>query len=352
MFASRSARSAGTLGQTLFPQQTLLRHAVLVAGAALFIAAAAQISIKIAIGPVPISAQPFAVLLVGALLGPRLGAAAAVLYVSMGIVGLPVFALGKSGWAIFTGSTGGYLMSYPFVAALVGYLAERGWDRRPLTLAAAMLLGNVVIYAFGLPWLWMWAENHKSLMSVTEVHASDVLKWGLIPFIPGDLAKLLLAAGLVPSGWQLLRALRVGPARVLSSATAPVGQHMLPAAVGAALVMAIAALLPWDGRDLGVTQPAGLVVLAAGILGAAGALLRMRGVIGAGVAQLWGFAAASAGGLAAFIRLVRFEAGGTMELADVSLGVPLAVVAALALLAFTASEASAGDPTFERASRA
>ena len=114
------------------------------------------------------------------------------LYLGEGIAGLPVFSAGRSGLVFFLGPSGGYLLGFVPAALVVGWLAERGWDRRPLTTAGAMLLGNVAIYAFALPWL-------TRFMAVEAV-----LVGGLYPFIPGDLAKLVLAAVVLPSGWALL----------------------------------------------------------------------------------------------------------------------------------------------------
>ncbi|HRC63070.1 MAG TPA: biotin transporter BioY [Dehalococcoidia bacterium] len=319
----------------------MLRHAALVLAAAVFIAAVAQVSVSLHIGPVPITGLTFGVLLSGALLGPRLGLSAALTYLAMGVVGLPVYAEGSHGWAVLTGSTGGFLIGTPFVALLVGWLAERGWDRRPATLAAALLLGNVVIYAFGLPWLWAWGGRHEALLGIDDMTLGLTLKWGLVPFIPGDLAKLLLAAGLVPSGWQLLRAVRLGPARVLSgTAEAPRRAQLGLVAMGAGLAMAAGAMLAWAGEsDLG--DGAAAVVAGMGAAGAVGALLRKRGSLGAGLTMLVGFMAAGTGGLVAFVHLVRFTAAGTLELADAGVGLAVAVVAAVVLFATTAWETPA-----------
>ena len=339
MLSARQARTGTTLAQVLFPQQTLLRHLAVVIAASMFIAVSARISIVLPIGPVPITAQTFAVLLVGGTLGARLGLAAAALYVVEGIVGLPVFAGGKSGWAIIIGSSGGYLVSYPFATALVGWLAERGWDRRPATMAAAMLLGSAVIYAVGLPWLYAWGTLHTGLLKVDAMTVGLTLKLGLLPFIPGDLAKLLLAAGLVPSAWQLLHAFGVRDAD--DHAGTPAGVRVTPYAAAAALLMAAGALLPWSSGTLGIQQTAGQIVLAAGILGMVGAILRMTRVIGSGATQLIGFAAAATGGLFAFVNLVVFTKAGELALADVAGGVAVCVVAAVLLLATTALDAAA-----------
>ncbi len=158
----------------------------------------AQLSIPLPFTPVPLSGQTFGVLLSGALLGSRRGAAAMVVYLLEGASGLPVFALGHAGWPVLLGPTGGYLLACPFAAFSVGRLAELGWDRSFWRAAAAMFLGEVIIYAVALPWLAYF------------VGAGRVVALGLLPFIVGDTIKLLLAAALLPSGWALLRTLHAG----------------------------------------------------------------------------------------------------------------------------------------------
>jgi biotin transport system substrate-specific component len=156
---------------------------------------------------VPVSLQTFSVLFVGALLGTRRGVASTGLYLALGAVGLPVFALksdgtrsgldtiiGVEGGQIVLGATGGYLIGFVLAAAVVGRLAELGWDRRLRGSIAAMLIGSVCIYAVGLPWLAIAAD----------LSVADTLLYGLYPFIPGDVLKLLLAAGLLPVGWRLV----------------------------------------------------------------------------------------------------------------------------------------------------
>jgi biotin transport system substrate-specific component len=151
------------------------------------------VSIHLPFTPVPITGQTFAVLLTGSLLGPRLGMAAMVLYLAEGAAGLPVFApLPAPGLAAFAGPAGGYLISYPFAAGLVGALAARGWDRKPSTMLVAMLLGSLVIYAGGGGWLAHFVGSQKALLL------------GMVPFLPGDALKALLAAGLLPLGWKLV----------------------------------------------------------------------------------------------------------------------------------------------------
>ena len=152
--------------------------------------------INIPFYPVPQTMQSLVVLAIGMAFGWRLGAATVFLYLVEGAVGLPVFANTPErgiGIAYMLGGTGGYLVGFVFAAALCGWLAERGWDRNPITTAAAMLLGNVVIYLPGLLWLGAVVGWDK-----------PVLAWGLTPFIFGDLAKLVLAAGLLPGIWWLI----------------------------------------------------------------------------------------------------------------------------------------------------
>ena len=326
--------------KALLPYETLVRDIVLIVAGSALLALSAQVTIHLPIGPVPITGQTFAVLLLGAVLGPRLGAMAAALYVLEGIANLPVYASGAHGWAVITGSSGGYLLSYPVAAFAVGYLARSGWDRRPITLALAMLVGNAIIYVFGLPWLANWMYVNEATLGI-EASAGLVLQWGLTPFIPGDLAKLLLAASLVPAGWLAVRAFQFGAEQALRGESAPQALRLGPVAVAAGVALAVSAFLPWQSGDLGVASANGQLVLVAGLAAAAGAWLLHRREISARLGHLWIFAAAALGGLLAFVHLVNITAAGTLELADVSFGVPIAMVAALALLAFLGSEGSA-----------
>jgi biotin transport system substrate-specific component len=187
-----------TLAQAIWPRRADTkatawgRDALLVIAFSLLTALSAQLSIHLPFTPIPITGQTFAVLLTGALLGPRLGAAAMVLYLAEGAAGLPVFAPPYQGLASFAGPAGGYLLAYPFAAGLVGGLAVRGWDRKPLTMLGAMLLGSLVIYAGGVGWLAHFLGVQKALL------------FGMVPFLPGDAVKALLAAGLLPMGWKLI----------------------------------------------------------------------------------------------------------------------------------------------------
>jgi len=153
---------------------------------------AAQVVIPLPL--VPITGQTFAVLLAGALLGPRLGALAMFAYLIEGASGLPFFAAGGSGVGrLLFSPTSGYLLSYPVAAFVVGLLAGRGWDRRFLTAAAAMGLGALVILLSG----WAWLARFTG--------AAFAWDHGVAPFLIGDAIKIVLAAAVLPSGWMLLR---------------------------------------------------------------------------------------------------------------------------------------------------
>ncbi|MEQ1759587.1 MAG: biotin transporter BioY [Vicinamibacterales bacterium] len=205
---------ATTAPSTLFGRVTthdgegaspMLRAASVVLMAGLT-AAAAQISVPLPFTQVPFTFQPMVVLLGGLALGPRLGAAAQVLYLLAGVAGLPVFAASATlpqGMLRLLGPTGGYLLSYPFAAFLVGYLAERGFDRRYLTCVLAMLAGLAMIYLGGASMLALVTRQ----VGVSAAGAfRNALLFGVVPFIAADLVKLLIAAGIVPSLWKLTRA--------------------------------------------------------------------------------------------------------------------------------------------------
>ena len=179
-----------TLADAALPRADFLRNALLIAGASVATALAAQIAIPLPWTPVPVTGQSFAVLLTGMVLGSRRGFLALALYLAEGAFGLPVFAGGGAGAALLLGPTGGYLIAFPLAAALTGFLAERGWDRRLLSTLAAMLIGSSVIFAGGLAWLARFVPPGQLLVT------------GLIPFIPGDVVKALLAALAFPFAWD------------------------------------------------------------------------------------------------------------------------------------------------------
>ena len=166
--------------------------------------AAAQISVPLPLTTVPFTFQPMVVLLGGLALGSRLGATSQVLYLAAGIAGLPVFAASPAlppGALRLFGPTGGYLMAYPFAAFLVGYLAERGMDRRYLTSVIAMIVGLIVVYACGALWLGLFARTAAGNASVG---LQSAVMSGVAPFVAADIAKLLMAAAIVPGLWRIV----------------------------------------------------------------------------------------------------------------------------------------------------
>ncbi|HWG25647.1 biotin transporter BioY [Actinospica sp.] len=174
------------------PLGSTARAAALIIGGAGLTGLAAQISIPVHGSPVPVTGQTFGVLLVGAALGARRGAASMALYLLAGLVGVPWFAGGGTGSIHL--ATLGYLVGFVLAGALVGRLAERGADRSPWRTALTMVAGNVVIYACGVPYL-AWSAH---------LSASASLHYGLTVFLLGDALKILLAAGLLPTAWKLV----------------------------------------------------------------------------------------------------------------------------------------------------
>jgi biotin transport system substrate-specific component len=163
----------------------------LVAAGSLFIGIAAQLSIYLPNNPVPITGQTFAVLLVAAGTGLWRGVASTLLYAVLGLAGVPWFAGASSG---YVSASFGYIVGFVAAAALVGWLAQRGWTRTPWRTAAAMVLGNLAIYAIGVPWL-------KATLGISWSKAIDL---GLQPFLVADLLKAALAAGLFTAAWALV----------------------------------------------------------------------------------------------------------------------------------------------------
>ena len=164
-----------------------------------FLALLARIEIRLEpFSPVPITGQTLGVLLIGALYGPWRGALCLLAYLGEGAAGLPVFAGGASGAAILVGPTGGYLIAFPVAAAIVGLLVQplrgvlSGWRALP-----GLLVGTVVIYLIGVPGLAL--STGMGLLTAIEK--------GMLPFIPGDLIKVVVAAAVLPSGMTALRSL-------------------------------------------------------------------------------------------------------------------------------------------------
>jgi biotin transport system substrate-specific component len=174
---------------------TLIRDVVLVLGGAGLTGLAAQLSIPVHGSPVPITGQTFAVLLVGAALGWRRGLASMALYLLAGMAGAPWFASHAHGWNF---PSFGYILGYLPAALIVGYLAGRGGDRTPLRVIATMLIGNAIIYIAGL-W-YLMADLHIGLHTAYSI--------GMKNYLLGDGLKMLLAAGLLPGAWLLVRKVR------------------------------------------------------------------------------------------------------------------------------------------------
>ncbi len=192
--SSLVSRPHTTLADVLSPRQqrSWLLDVVLVVLFSAFVALTAQVEIPL--WPVPLTLQTLGVLFTGAVLGSRRGALALLLYLTEGALGLPVFAGGASGVGYMLGPTGGYLVGFVVAAGVVGWLAERGWDRRLVWTAVAMVLGNVVIYVFGVAWLAVFLGD-----------LWGALVKGMLLFVVGDLIKIAVAALTLPGGWKLAR---------------------------------------------------------------------------------------------------------------------------------------------------
>ncbi|HEX2026162.1 MAG TPA: biotin transporter BioY [Actinomycetota bacterium] len=175
----------------------LALDATLVLAGSLFIGLLAQVSIRLPFTPVPVTGQTLAVLLVGTAYGWARGGLTVAVYLAEIAAGLPFAAEGEAGATHLTLATpsGGYLWGFLVAATLCGWLANRGWDRNVRSSLGVMLLGNVVIFAFGIPWL----------AASIDVPAAEALELGLYPFVVGDLLKLLIAAGALPAAWRLVR---------------------------------------------------------------------------------------------------------------------------------------------------
>ncbi|MFH2104544.1 MAG: biotin transporter BioY [Chloroflexota bacterium] len=184
-----------TLSDRLFPaSRAWLRDLGLVLAGTLLVALLAQVRIPLPFTPVPITGQTFAVLLVAVALGSHRGAVSLMLYATLGLGGLPVFAGGASGLAYALGPTGGYLVGFALAAWVVGRLAERGLERTVRTAWLPFLAGTLVIYLCGAGWLSFVLGSLPQALAV-----------GVLPFLVGDTVKILLAALALPAAWRLVK---------------------------------------------------------------------------------------------------------------------------------------------------
>lgn len=168
--------------------------AALTVGFALLTALLAQVEIPLPFTPVPITGQTFSVLLAGAALGSKAGAASQGIYWGLGAIGLPFYSGAEGGWEAATGSTAGYFVGFVVAAYVVGRMAEREMDRKVTTAILAMLAGSVIIYGFGVGWL----------MISLDATLAQAIEWGLTPFVIGDVIKLALAGTMLPAAWRLV----------------------------------------------------------------------------------------------------------------------------------------------------
>ena len=194
---SELATPRATLAATLWPAhgraQTWVHGVILAIAGSLVLTLSAKVQIPF--WPVPMTLQTLAVLVIGMAYGPRLGGATLLLYLAEGVIGLPVFAGSPErgiGLAYLAGPTGGYLVGFVLAATLVGFMAERGWDRSPVTTAAAMAAGNLVIYVCGVAWLG------------AVIGYGKVWSAGVEPFLLGDAIKIALGTALLPACWKIL----------------------------------------------------------------------------------------------------------------------------------------------------
>jgi biotin transporter BioY len=184
---------APTLSNRFFPNiSSSIKNIFLILSGSWLVAVFAQLEIPLQ--PVPITGQTFAVLLVGALLGSKRGVAAMIAYIAQGAIGLPFFAGGASGFAILTGATAGYLVGFVSAAYVVGLLAERGLERSVRTSIIPFLVGTIIIYIFGVAWLSIFLNSF-----------SQAVQFGFLPFLIGDVIKLMLAAVVLPFAWKFVK---------------------------------------------------------------------------------------------------------------------------------------------------
>ncbi|MCU0907379.1 MAG: biotin transporter BioY [Rhodobacteraceae bacterium] len=184
---------ADTFGPTA-GAEVWFKRAVLVALGVAALAVAAKI--KVPMWPVPVTMQTFAVLAIGAAYGARMGGVTLLAYLALGLAGVAVFTGQDAGFAYMAGPTAGYLLGFVLAAVAVGALAERGWSRTVPGMVGALLVGNAIVYAVGLPWMAYLFAAEKGMVWVVQ--------WGMTNFLLGDALKLALAALVIPGLWRLV----------------------------------------------------------------------------------------------------------------------------------------------------
>jgi len=187
--------TTATLRSAVFPRSTTFSKALLVTFGTLFIAGLAQVALPIPGSPVPVTGQTLGVLLVGAGYGSTLGLSTLITYLLVGIAGAPVFAKGGHGLAHLTGPTGGYLIGMLVASLVVGALAGRKWDQKVRSALPAMLLGDVIIFSFGL--FWLHEYTHQSW--------AWTIAAGFTPFIIGEVLKIAIAGTSLPLVWRFVQ---------------------------------------------------------------------------------------------------------------------------------------------------
>ena len=188
----RTDAKVATLYDLIKPSSLWMEIPLLI-GFNLVLVGSAYLAVNLPFSPVPVTAQTLGVLLVAMLLGRVRGTAVVLAYLAEGAAGLPVFAGGKAGIAALLGPTGGYLIGFLVAAYIVGYLADRGWDKQLVKSIVAMSIGTALIFVCGLAQLSLF------------VPAKSLAAMGLYPFLPGALIKIALAAVLLPSTWKLIK---------------------------------------------------------------------------------------------------------------------------------------------------
>ena len=175
------------LTKQLIKSKSLTVNLVLTFSGSLLLALLARLSIPVPFSPVPITGQTFGILFLGAVLGSRIGTLSIIMYISEGLIGLPVFAGGSMGFLYLLGPTGGYLIGFIPAVYLVGYLSERGWLNNFTFAFLTMIIGTTIIFIFGISWLAITA-GFKTALSI-----------GFYPYLPGAAVKIILATGIVYS---------------------------------------------------------------------------------------------------------------------------------------------------------